>query len=126
MSEFFEWNCIAKWVIFFAASFCWLWNFLLENLKSKRNSAVQCNVWMSIKKMKKLYARNNLFKKRIPNMRYWNIYILVQISFFLGTSSRRFSQYFVLIFCRQPTIVAGGWHFYSASKNHLFAKSLIS
>ena len=99
---------------FFAASFCWLWDFLLENLKSKRNSAVHCNVWMSIKKMKKLYARNNLFRKRIPNMRFWNIYILVQISFFLGTASRRFSQYFVLIFCRQSTIVAGGWHFYSA------------
>ena len=30
--RFFEWNCIIKWVIFFA-SFCWLWDFLLENLK---------------------------------------------------------------------------------------------
>ena len=26
----FEWNCIVKWVIFFI-SFCWLWDFLMEN-----------------------------------------------------------------------------------------------
>ena len=32
--RFFEWNSIAKWVVFFA-SFCWLWEFLLENLKLK-------------------------------------------------------------------------------------------
>ena len=32
---FFEWNCIVKWVIFFA-SFCWLWDFLLKNLKLKK------------------------------------------------------------------------------------------
>ena len=31
----FERNCIVKWVIFFA-SFCWLWDFLLENLKLKK------------------------------------------------------------------------------------------
>ena len=30
--RFFERNCIVKWVIFFA-SYCWLWKFLLENLK---------------------------------------------------------------------------------------------
>ena len=30
---FYERNCILKWMIFFA-SFCWLWFFLLENLKS--------------------------------------------------------------------------------------------
>ena len=27
-----KWNCIVKWMIFFA-SFCWLWGFLRENLK---------------------------------------------------------------------------------------------
>ena len=32
--KFFVRNCIVKWVIFFA-SFCWLWDFLLENLKIK-------------------------------------------------------------------------------------------
>ena len=32
--RFFEWNCIAKWVIIFAR-FCWLWDFLLENPKLK-------------------------------------------------------------------------------------------
>ena len=35
MSEVFERNCIVKWVIFFA-SFCWLWDFLLENLILKK------------------------------------------------------------------------------------------
>ena len=33
--RFFEWNCIVKWVIFFA-SFCWFWDVLLENLKLKK------------------------------------------------------------------------------------------
>ena len=32
--RFLQRNCIVKWVIFFA-SFCWLWDFLLENLKLK-------------------------------------------------------------------------------------------
>ena len=32
MNEAFERNCIVKWVIFFA-SFCWLWDFVLENPK---------------------------------------------------------------------------------------------
>ena len=31
----------------------------------------------------KLYARNNIFKKRITSMRFWIIYILVQVSFFV-------------------------------------------
>ena len=30
--RFFAWNCIVKWVTFFAG-FCWLWDFLQENLK---------------------------------------------------------------------------------------------
>ena len=48
---------IVKWVIIFA-SFCWLWNFLLENLKLKRNSDdVHWNVGMNIKK---LNIRNNI------------------------------------------------------------------
>ena len=33
--RFFEQNCSVKWVIFFA-SFCWLSDFLVENLKLKR------------------------------------------------------------------------------------------
>ena len=36
-----EWNCIVKCVIFFA-SFCWLWDFLLENLKLKKTNS--CDV----------------------------------------------------------------------------------
>ena len=76
----FERNCIVKCVIFFA-NFCWLWDFPLENLKIKRNSDEDHrNAW---KNMKMLYSQN-IFKNRIPNMRFWIIYILVQISFFGG------------------------------------------
>ena len=47
--RFFERNCIVKWVIFFG-SFCWLWDFLLKNLKLKKNSDdVHWNVWTNIK-----------------------------------------------------------------------------
>ena len=38
-------------------------------------------------------------------MKFWIIYILVQISFFGGTSFGRFGQCFFLIFHRQPTRV---------------------
>ena len=79
-ARFFERNFIVKCLIFFA-SFCWLWDFLLENLKLKENSDdAHWNVWTNIK----TYARNDFFKKRILNMRFWIIYNLVEISnFFL-------------------------------------------
>ena len=102
MSNVFWAKLVLKLVVFFA-SFCWLWDFLLENLKLKRNSDdVRGNVSTNIKK---LYAQNNIFKKRIPNMTFWIIYILVQISF-LGTALGRLSQcFFFLIFRRWPTMV---------------------
>ena len=52
------------------------------------------NVWTNIKK---LYVRNNIFKKRIPNITFWIIYILAQISF-LATALGRFSQCFFKFF----------------------------
>ena len=59
--RFFEQNSIVKWVIFFA-SFCWLWDFLLEKLKLKKNSDdAHWNMWTN---MKKLYGWNNIFQKR--------------------------------------------------------------
>ena len=67
VSEGFWAKLHCKWVIF-SASFRWLWDFLLENLKLKKNSDnVHWNVWTNIKE---LYAQNNIFKKRIPNMRF--------------------------------------------------------
>ena len=58
--RFFERNCIVKWVIIFG-SFCWLWDFLLKNLKLKKNSDdVHWNVWTNIKKF---YARKVLCRK---------------------------------------------------------------
>ena len=40
-------------------------------------------IWANIKLCKAVYARNNIFKKRILNMTesFWIIYILIQISF---------------------------------------------
>ena len=63
--------------------------FLLENLKIKKKSSddVYWYVWTNIKT---LYARNNIFKKRIPNVIFWIIHILVQISLYFGDSSRAF------------------------------------
>ena len=56
---------------------------------------------------KKSYVRNNIFKKRIPKMRFWIIYIFVQISFFGGLLwGALTSLFFFFIFCRWPTIVA--------------------
>ena len=93
--RFFERNCIVKWVIFFA-SFCWLWDFLLENLKLKKNSGdVYWNVWTNIKT---LYARNNIFKKRIPNMRFLNHLYFGPSFVFQGTILGGFSQCFFQFF----------------------------
>ena len=73
--RFSQRNCIVKWVIFFA-SCCWFWNFLLE--KNMMSTGTCGRIW------KKLYDQNNTFKTRIPNMRFWIIYILVQILFWGG------------------------------------------
>ena len=94
--RFFERNCIVKWMILIA-SFCWLWDFLLEKMKLKWNSDdVRWNVWTNIKK---LYPQNIIFKTRIPNMAFSIIYILVQISL-LGTALGHFK-----FFCRRSTMV---------------------
>ena len=79
---------------------CWKRDFLLENLKIKKKNSdnVHWNVWTNIKT---LYARNNIFKKRITNMIFLIIYILVQNSF-LGTALMHFSQ------CFMPWFSVGG------------------
>ena len=99
--RFFEQNCIVKWVIFFT-SFCWLWDFLLENLERNNFDNVHWKVWTNIKK---LFSRNNVFKKGITNMQFWIIYILVQISFFGGLVLGCFSHHLFLVFYRRPTMV---------------------
>ena len=96
--RFSQRNCIVKWVILFA-SCCWFWNFLLE--KNMMSTGTCGRIW------KKLYDQNNTFKTRIPNMRFWIIYILVQILFWGGTVLGRFSQFFFFNFRLQPTILAG-------------------
>ena len=85
---------IVKCVIFFA-SLCWLWDFLLENLKLKKKSdEIQWNVWTNIKT---LYARNNIFKKRISNIRFLK-HLYFGPSFVFQVTA-------FLIFRRRPTMV---------------------
>ena len=56
--------------------------------------------------VKKLYVQNNIFKKRIPNMRFWITYNLVQISVFEGLLKGISALFFFSIFHRRPTVVA--------------------
>ena len=72
----FEKKYIVKWVIFIA-SFCWLLEFLLENLILRTTPMMSAGTHI-----RKLYVRDILFKKkRILNRRFWIINILIQISF---------------------------------------------
>ena len=76
---FFEWNCIVRWAIFFP-SFCWLWDFLLQNLKWKRNSKdVRWYIWANTNNMR--MPEIIFSKKRITNVTFWIIYILVHIQY---------------------------------------------
>ena len=85
----FEQNCTVKCIIFFA-SFCWLLDFLLENLKLKKSSGdIHWNIWTNIKLF---YARNNIFKKRIPNMRFLNHLYLGPNFVSWGTALGRFQS----------------------------------
>ena len=93
MSEVFWVKLIVKWVIFFG-SFSWLWDFLLKNLKFKKNLMMSTGTCE-----KKFHVRKNTFKKINLNMR------------FFGTVSGRFSQYFFFNFSTSPS--NGGQQFYS-------------
>ena len=91
-----EWNCIVKCVIFFA-SFCWLWDFLLENLKLRKKVwwcqlerlVMSIGTSGQIKKRCMSEVILSKTKKKIWNMRFWIIYTLVQFSF-LGVCFRAF------------------------------------
>ena len=60
--------------------------------RKKTSDNVHWNMWINIKK---LYAGNNIFNKRILNMRFWIIYTLVQFSFF---GVLQFNQCFLKFF----------------------------
>ena len=74
---FFEWNCIVKWVTF-SASFSWLRDILLENLKLQD----KLQIWSC------------------------ELFIFGSKFLFFGTFLWRFSQCNFKIFRRQPTMVA--------------------
>ena len=91
--RFFERNWNVKWVILFV-SFCWLWDFLLENLKLKK-------LWWFPQELstniKTLYAQNNIFKKK--NLKYGILKFIFWSNFrFLGTALGRFNQCFFFKF----------------------------
>ena len=84
----FEQDCIVKCVTFFV-SFCCSWNFLLENLKLKRNSGdFHWNIWTNIKT---LYERNKLFKKKKSKYEIWKFIFWYKFRFW-GTALGCFNQ----------------------------------
>ena len=68
--RFFERNSIVKWVIFFG-SFCGLWDFLLNNLKLKKDLMISAGTYGWVCKS---YMSEKIFSKKC-------FYILVQFSF---------------------------------------------
>ena len=58
--------------------------FLLALRFSATNSGIKKTLMSTGTFGLKLYARSNIFKKRITNMRFSIIYVLVQVSFFEG------------------------------------------
>ena len=76
--RFFERNCIVKWVIFFG-SFCWLWDFLLNNLKLWWCPLERVDEYTKVVCSKK-YFQKNAFKYEILNNLYFG-----PIFYFLGT-----------------------------------------
>ena len=86
--------------------------FLLGLRFSAINSGIKQNLMMSTGTCGiKLYARCNIFKKKITNMTFGIIYILVQVSF-LWDCFRVFFFYF------SSSVKHGSRHFYSAPPHH--------
>ena len=105
MSEVFGRNCIAKGVLFFAC-FCWLWDFLLENLKIKKN-----NWWCPLKRVDQY--RNVAFPKQYFQKKNSKYEVLRHLYFgpkyVFGECFRAFQPVFffcLLIFRCRPTMVA--------------------
>ena len=89
--------------------------FLLEDDVHEDDDDVHWHEWMNIKK---LYARNNIFKKKIKKIQrwdFWIIYILVQISF-LGDCFRVLLASIFFHFLSSAN--NGCQHFYSAPSWH--------
>ena len=107
--RFFARNYIVKWMISFA-SFCWLWDFLLQNLKLKRNSDdVHWNVWVNIKKLYAQKSQKKNSKYEILNYLYFGPNFV-----FRGLLQGVLASVFFLIFRRQPTMAFDifAQHFY--------------
>ena len=68
----------------------------------KNSDDIHWNVWTNIKTS---YARNNIFKKVIPNMRFLNNLYFGPNFFFWGTTLGHFLS----------SVNLGGWHFWSVT-----------
>ena len=95
--RFYEQNCIVKCVIFFA-SFCWLWDFLLENLKLRKKRCQLERLVMSIGtsgQIKKRCMAEVIFSKAKKKFQIWDFESLIFWSsfHFWGFALGRYSQY---------------------------------
>ena len=77
--------------------FCY---FLLALRLSARKSEIKKKLrWCPLERtLNERYVRNNIFKKRIPDMSFWIIYNLVQISFFVRLLKYFLASVFFFIF----------------------------
>ena len=93
--------------------------FLLALRFSATNSGMKKTLMISTGRCGlKLYVQN-IFRKRITNMRFWIIYILVQVSFFCGTALGRFCQFFFVFFLNfLLSVNHGGQHFTKPPSPH--------
>ena len=90
-----------KCVIFFA-SFCWLWDFLLENLKLRKKPW-----WCQLERLNKYKnAQSNFFKTKNSKYEILNHLYFRPVLSFRGFPLGCFIQYFLKFFRRRSTIVA--------------------
>ena len=97
--RFFEQNCIVKWVIFFA-SFCQLWNFLLDSLKLKISLIMftgNCGRISQICMLEMIFSKKEFQIWDFESFIFWSKF------HFLGDCFRVFQPVFFL-FCQQTMV----------------------
>ena len=134
---FFWRSYIVKWVIFFTR-FCWLWDFLLENKKLKKNSGeVHWNVWTNIKscipetkttfqKKKKMNSKYEILNHLYfgPNSYFRGLLQGNLVKFFFDRQLWRltflFSDVIFTVTSQLEITIIGSRHEFSKKKNPLF------
>ena len=106
--RFFERNCIVKWVIFFG-SFCWLWDFLLKNLKLKKLwwcLLTRVDEYNKFVCPKKYFQKNNFKYEILSNLCFGPNFV------FLGNALGVLARFFFFNFSTSAS--HDGRYFYSA------------